>query len=258
MITSVKNSRIKLVRAMQARSKTRREEGAFIVEGVRLSEEAVAAGWQPRLCLYTAGLHLRGLQLVDELRTAGAEVEEVAEHVMQAASDTQTPQGILLVVAHHPLPMPEAANLVLILDRVQDPGNLGTLMRTAWAAGVDAVLLTEGSVDPFSPKVVRSGMGAHFHLPVDTHSPEAIAEICRIQQLTLWTAAAGEGAAYTEANLADPAALIIGSEAHGVGDVLTGEAKPLHIPMPGGSESLNAAVAGAILLFEAVRQRRAG
>lgn len=258
MITSVKNSRIKLVRAMQARTKVRREEGAFIVEGVRLAEEAVAAGWQARLCLYTAEVHPRGLQLVEELRAAGVEVEEVAEHVMKAASDTQTPQGILLVVALRPHLMPETASLVLVLDRVQDPGNLGTLMRTAWAAGVDAVLLSEGSVDPFAPKVVRSGMGAHFRLPVDTLSPNGIAEYCHTQQLTLWTAAAGEGAAYTEVNLNAPVALIIGSEAHGVGDALSREAQPLHIPMPGGNESLNAAVAGAVLLFEAVRQRRGG
>lgn len=256
MITSVKNPRVKAVRALQARSKARREENAFVVEGVRLAEEAVAAGWQPRLCLYTADVHPRGGQLVDELRAAGVEVEEVAEHVMQAASDTQSPQGILLVVADQRLPLPPQADFVLVLDRVQDPGNLGTLLRTAWAAGVDAVLLTEGSAEPFAPKVVRSGMGAHFRLPVDTLSPEEIVAFCRQHQLTLWTAAAGEGTVYTQADLAAPAAVVIGSEAHGVGEVLGQQARPLHIPMPGGAESLNAAVAGAVLLFEAVRQRQ--
>lgn len=256
MITSVKNPRVKAVRALQARSKARREEGAFVVEGVRLAEEAVAAGWQPRLCLYTADVHPRGGQLVERLRAAGTEVEEVAEHVMQAASDTQSPQGILLVVSHQRLPLPPQAGFVLVLDQVRDPGNLGTLLRTAWAAGVDAVLLTEGSADPFAPKVVRAGMGAHFHTPVDTLSPEDILEFCRRQQLTLWTATAGEGTVYTQANLVAPAALVIGSEAHGVGEALGQQARPLQIPMPGGAESLNAAVAGAVLLFELVRQRQ--
>lgn len=256
MITSVKNSRIKQVRALQARTKTRREAGVFIVEGVRLAEEAVAAGWQPQLCLYTADVHPRGMQLVEQLQTAGADVEEVAEHVMQAASDTQSPQGILLVVAHRQLPMPPEASFVLVLDRVQDPGNLGTLLRTAWAASVDAVLLTEGSADPFAPKVVRAGMGAHFHTPVATLPSEEVLAFCRQQGLTLWTAAVGEGTPHTQADLASPAALVIGSEAHGVGDVLDQHAKPLHIPMPGGSESLNAAIAGAVLLFEVVRQRQ--
>lgn len=256
MITSVKNPRVKAVRALQARSKARREEGAFVVEGVRLAEEAVAAGWQPRLCLYTADVHPRGMALVAQLRTAGVDVEEVAEHVMQAASDTQSPQGILLVVTHHSLPLPPEVNFVLVLDRVQDPGNLGTLLRTGWAAGVDAVLLTEGSADPFAPKVVRAGMGAHFHTPVETRSPQDILEICRGHQVTLWTAAAGEGMVYTQANLSAPTALVIGSEAHGVGEALGQQARPLHIPMPGGAESLNAAVAGAVLLFETVRQRQ--
>ncbi|MFN2144087.1 MAG: TolC family protein [Anaerolineales bacterium] len=129
MITSVKNTRIKLVRALQARVKTRREEGAFIVEGVRLAEEAVIAGWQPRLCLYTADVHPRGMHLVEELRAAGTDVEEVAEHVMQAASDTQTPQGILLVVSHARLPLPEAASFVLVLDNVQEHVDLALKKR---------------------------------------------------------------------------------------------------------------------------------
>jgi TrmH family RNA methyltransferase len=254
LITSVKNPRVKEVRALQARAKTRRETGLFIVEGVRLAEEAVSAGWQAELCLYTPELATRGLALVDTVSAAGAAVEPVAEHVMKAVSDTQSPQGILLVLKLQAAPLPAHPAKLLILDQVQDPGNAGTLLRTAAAAGFDAVLLSEGSVDAFSPKVLRAGMGAHFRLPVLTHSVAEIVELCRVHGLTLWTASVEGGQSYTDADLSSPLAIVIGSEAHGVGASLFGSSSRLHIPMPGGAESLNAAVAGAVLMFEVVRQ----
>ncbi len=255
MITSAKNPKIKWLRSLQGRAKTRREERAFVVEGVRLAEEAVAAGWEVRLCLYTPDLNARGLALVESVEQSGAPVEQVEAHVMKAASDTETPQGILLALALETLPLPDHPNFVLVLDRVSDPGNTGTLLRTARAAGVDAVWMTAGSVDAFAPKVVRGAMGAHFRLPVQTGSEEDILAFCKLHSLNLFAAAAGAGKAYTQADLCAPLALAIGSEAEGVGDALFQAAAKLHIPMAAGSESLNAAVAGGVLMFEVARQR---
>ena len=256
MITSVQNPKIKEIRGLQARSKQRRAAGAFVVEGVRLAEEAMQAGWQPQLVLYTADLSERGQALVEGWRSQGIPVETVADHVMQAASDTQTPQGILLVLALQALPIPAALDFALILDRMRDPGNLGTLLRTAAAAGAGAVFLPPGTVDAFAPKVVRSAMGAHFHLPVHALTWEEIEAQCTQHNLQVFLAAAGSGTAYTQADFRQPLALLIGGEAHGAGQRAHQLATTaIHIPMPGTAESLNAAVAAAILTFEVVRQR---
>ncbi len=256
MITSTKNAKIKEVRALQGRAKARRTAGAFVVEGVRLAEEALAAGWQPQLVLYTEELDERGQTVVGAFTEQGALVEIVAAHVMEAASDTQSPQGILLVLPLAPLPLPPQLDFVLILDQVRDPGNLGTLLRGATAARADAVLLTEGSVDPFAPKVVRSGMGAHFRLPVHTLDITQLSEVCQAHGLAVYLAAAGGGQVHTALDLTEPIGLAVGGEAAGHSTALQAlAAEQVHIPMPGGGESLNAAMAGTILLFEVVRQR---
>ncbi|MDH5506574.1 MAG: RNA methyltransferase [Anaerolineae bacterium] len=256
MITSSRNPKIQHIRALQSRAKARREAGAFIVEGVRLAEEALAAGWLPQLALFTAGLGARGQQLLQAMRAQNVPVEEVAEHVLQAASDTQAPQGLLLVLPAQTAPQPDNLDFVLIADQVRDPGNLGTMLRSAAAAGVQAVFLPPGGVDAFAPKVLRAAMGAHFRVPVVTLGWAEIQAQCTAFDLNVYLAAAGEGQAHTAADLKSPAAIIIGGEAAGAGDqAYSLKPKPLHIPMPGGSESLNASIAAAIILFEVVRQR---
>ncbi len=254
MITSSQNTRIKWVRALQSSSRQRREEHLFIVEGVRLSEEALAAGWQAHLVLYTEDLTARGQAVVQGFAAQGAPVEAVTPQVLRAASDTETPQGILVVLAWQALPLPAAPGFLLIPDMVRDPGNLGTLIRTAAAAGVEAVLCPPETADAFAPKVVRAGMGAHFRLPVLALGWEEI--VARCTGLQVYVAAAGEGLRYDQADLTRPLALIVGGEAEGAGQAARRLAtSSLHIPMPGGAESLNAAVAAAILMFEVVRQR---
>ncbi len=257
MITSVKNPKVKELRLLQAQTKARRAAGTFVVEGIRLAEEALAADWQTTYCLYSPGITTRGMEIVQKLQEAGVETEAAADHVISAASDTRSPQGLLLVVRMDRFRLPETPSLVLVLDQIQDPGNQGSLLRTAAAAAFEAVLMTEGSSDVFAPKVLRAGMGAHFHLPIMTLPPEEIAGYCRQHNLTMWAAMLRQGEDYTRADLRAPTALIIGSEAHGVGAALAGHARPIQIPMPGSSESLNASTAGAILMFEAVRQRTA-
>jgi TrmH family RNA methyltransferase len=178
----------------------------------------------------------------------------VAPEVLAAASDTQAPQGLLAVLRMHSLPLPERLDLAFIPDGVRDPGNLGTMLRTAAAAGVGAVFLPAGTADPYAPKVVRAAMGAHFRLPVHIATWEEIAGRLSTTSLQVYLAAAGR-ASYTAADFR-LRPLVIGGEAEGAGAEAARLANArVHIPMPGGMESLNAAVAAGILLFEAVRQR---
>ncbi|MEW6567276.1 MAG: RNA methyltransferase [Chloroflexota bacterium] len=254
MITSTSNPRVKWVRALQAKRRAREEEGLFVVEGIRLAREAVQAAVPARLVLHTDRLDARGRGLVNSLARLGAEVEVVSEPVMAACSTTETPPGLLAVLPLPALPIPETMDLVLVADALSDPGNLGTLLRTAAAAAVQAVFLTEGTVDPYNPKVVRGGMGAHFRLPLQLLADDEL--VPRLSGLALWLAEAGQGTAYDRVDWRAPSALIIGGEAHGPRPALRNLAPhQVHIPMPGGTESLNAAVAAAVILFEARRQR---
>jgi TrmH family RNA methyltransferase len=176
---------------------------------------------------------------------------------MSTASDTQTPQGLLVVLEMKSLPVPSQPDLVFIADEVRDPGNLGSMLRSAAAAGCSLACLTAGSADTYSPKVLRAAMGAHFHLPVLAASWQDIGERLQRWGLHIYLAAAGQGSPHTQADFRQRTAIIVGGEAAGAGEATRKLAHTLvHIPMPGGSESLNAAAAAAILLFEAVRQRQ--
>jgi TrmH family RNA methyltransferase len=256
MITSSQNPKLKLIRALANRPKERREEGAFLSEGVRLIEEALAAEWPVRFVLYSDGLNERGVSLIEKLKAAGIEVDEVAGDLLQAASDTETSQGILAVLELETLPLPVSLNFVLIPDQIRDPGNLGTLIRTAAAAGVQAVLLPPETTDAFAPKVVRGGMGAHFWLPIRTLEWDEIGEVCRQASLQMFLADMF-GQSCWKTDMSAPLALIVGGEAQGASEQACELANTIvSIPMPGEAESLNASVAGAVLMFEVVRQRK--
>jgi TrmH family RNA methyltransferase len=256
VITSVHNPKIKWVRSLQSDPGARRQAGAFIVEGVRLAEEALAAGWPAKLVLYGEDLGPRGRLLVGNFIAQGVPVEMVAEHVLRSASDTQTPQGVLAVVEMRSLPLPPAPDFVFIPDGVRDPGNLGSMLRTAAAAGVRAALIPRGAVDAYAPKVVRAAMGAHFHLPIASLAWEEITSLLGRDELQIYLADAAAGEPYFQCDLRHPLALIVGGEAQGAGqDARRLAHATLHIPMASGVESLNAAAAAAILLFEIARQR---
>jgi TrmH family RNA methyltransferase len=256
MITSVQNPKIKFVRELQNQPGARRAAQAFVVEGVRLVEEALATGWKAQLVLYTADLGARGQKLVEGFNGCGAPVEQVSPQVFQSASDTQTPQGILAVLPIQSLPAPARLDFLLIPDSVRDPGNLGAMLRSACAAGVQAVYIPPLTTDPYAPKVVRAAMGAHFRLPISSLDWPEIRRSIREANLRVYLAAAGEGIPYTQANFHAPLALVVGGEAEGASPAASELADArVHIPMPGGAESLNAAVAAGILLFEVVRQR---
>src|SRR5271157_5046781 len=174
MISSNQNPKIKLARALTGRPKERRDADAFLAEGVRLVEEAFASNWPFRFVLYSDELSERGKKLVEKLEDKKTDVEKVENALLQSLSETETSQGILAVLNDSSLPIPQSPNFILIPDSTRDPGNLGTLLRTADAAGVQAVLIPPETTDAFAPKVVRAGVGAHFRLPMQMMSWDEI------------------------------------------------------------------------------------
>jgi TrmH family RNA methyltransferase len=255
MITSSQNSKIKLVRALLGRAKERREANAFVVEGVRLVEEAVSSNWELKFVLYDETLSERGQAQVERLKSTNVDVEMVSTGLMESLSETEAPQGLLAVLEFKQLPIPNPLDFVVIPDHIRDPGNLGTLLRSATATGVQAVLIPPETTDAFAPKVVRSGMGAHFRLPIHSMPWEEIEQISKSANLQMYIADM-DGPSCWETDLRQPLALIVGGEAQGASEEARKLAnRQVSIPMSGSVESLNAGVAGSVLMFELVRQR---
>jgi TrmH family RNA methyltransferase len=258
MITSAANARVKAARKLMER-KERHRRRQLLVEGVRLVSDAWAQDVRPTLVFYAPELLARvggGLALVDTLTGAGCECLACSPPVFSTLAETVTPQGIAAVLPLPELPLPPVITLALILDGVRDPGNAGTLIRSAAAAGVHVIFFGPGSVDPFNDKVVRSAMGAHFRVPVRVLEKWEDVRRTVGASLPIYLAEAGVGQAYDQIDWRDAAALLVGGEAAGASAAARRRAVPVHIPMQRGVESLNAGVAGAVILFEAARQRR--
>ena len=256
MITSSQNPKIKRIRRLLSDRRFRQREGAFVVEGTRWLAEISAAARRPETILVTA----RWSEDEDNRRLLeglGAQGTLVSDGVMATTSDTETPAGVLAILPMVDTPLPDQPSLLLILDRLADPGNLGTMVRTAAAAGVDGVLLGPGCVDAYNPKAVRATMGALLRVPVLALGWMAIQEITA--GMALWLAAADGPVEYSSVDWRMRSALVIGSEATGIGPeaAALGTGR-LFVPMAGQTESLNAAAAAAVILFEAQRQRQHG
>lgn len=248
MITSKQNARVKQVYTLQTQARTRRRSGLVVLEGLRLVSDAIHAGYTPEYLLYTPQ-QSEIQHFVDEQPAPALAVDE---SVMRHVSDTRQPQGILGVFPVPAPSLPEHPRRVLILDAIGDPGNLGTMLRTAAAAGVEAVLLAPNCVDAFNPKALRAGMGAHFRVALAERDWPAIRAYCGA--LSAYLADSGGGLRYDEVDWAAPWAVIIGSEAHGAGSEAHQMARNrVCIPLAAGTESLNAAAAAAVLLFEAAK-----
>jgi RNA methyltransferase, TrmH family len=274
LITSPHNPRISALQDLYT-TRGRKKSGLFLMEGPHLLETLLNAGIMPREVYYQPELMQRtakGRTLLERLTRAGGlsdnQLIEVSERVIEALSDVQTTQGVVSVLplaafraeriqAKRP---PLRRPVLLILDHLADPGNMGTILRTALAADVHEVLLTENCVDCYNPKVLRSAAGAHVALPIEKDLAwDAIAgrvsmHCSNVPRVLL--AEAGSSNLYYEQDLATPFALVIGNEAQGP----SAEARALAtltiaIPLANGVESLNAAMAAGIILYEAVRQR---
>lgn len=243
-ITSLKNPKVTAWKALKDR-KGRRESGCFLVEGRKMVEEALASAFDVETVLVQ-----EGMELPDGLTMP---VYELTEHVLAAVCDTKTPQGIAAVVR-----MKEQSALgkhIVVLDGVQDPGNVGTIIRTADAAGLDGVLLSNQCADVFSPKVLRATMGSIFRMNLRT-TDDLPGELTKLREkgYSILSSQLDGTPFYEREKVAERFALIIGNEGNGVSEQVQQTAThQVRLPMRGGAESLNAAIAAAIMMYELMR-----
>lgn len=256
MITSTGNAQVKNVMNLIKKSGERRNRGLFVIEGIRMfveipkerivkvyASESFAYDNREMLCEY--------------------DFEMVSDAVFRQMSDTKTPQGILAIVKMLDYSMEDLTPsgrmpLIVVLENIQDPGNLGTIIRTAEGAGATGILMSGDTVDIYNPKVIRSTMGSLFRMPF-IYSSNIVADVRKLKEKNIKTFAAhlmGQNQYYDE-NMNQPMAVLIGNEGNGLTDALSSEADILiRIPMEGRLESLNAAISTAIILYESMRQRR--
>jgi RNA methyltransferase, TrmH family len=210
----------------------------LVVEGIGLLRQAVDAGWHVESC-FTAPGTVIDLDLP---------YEELAPNVIERVASTESPQPVLAIVAMRAAALPPDATFVVVADRLADPGNAGTIIRSAEAAGVDAVVLTPGSVDPFNPKVVRASAGSLFRIPVVEATLESLSGFRRLGT------SSHRGDVYTDPVYHGRVAVVVGNEAHGLAEDAAID-QWITIPHAGPAESLNVAMAATVLVFEVARQR---
>lgn len=233
--------------------KRRTESGQFLVEGRRLVQEAVQAGADILSLIFNKTFYDRFPQLTHHL---AARRILIPDALFGEVCETQTPQGIVAVVSIPEIPLGDG-ELIVLADKVQDPGNMGTILRTAHAAGAAGVIVTHGTVDVYSGKVLRSSMGSLFSMPV-VHDDADGSVVRRLREEKGYRLVVGSLAAtqlYTEVSLRGRVILAVGNEGGGIDSQLEAEAdERVLIPMPGGAESLNVAVSAALLIYEKLRQ----
>lgn len=275
MITSLTNGKIKLIASLRDRSRRRSKEGLFIAEGIKMFEET------PIQCLkeiYVSELTWPELKEDKALwkrlcacMEAKVHVEQVSEEVFRETSDTQTPQGILLVLEQFSYQIEDLiekakakqkaqgkAPLFLLLEDIQDPGNLGTMIRTGEGAGVDGVIMSKGTVDIYNPKTVRATMGSLYRVPF-VYTEDLGGEIKRLQEnkIKVYAAHLNGKKLYDQVTYKGGSAFLIGNEGNGLCEETAKLANVcLKIPMEGELESLNAAVAASLLLYQAAGSQR--
>ncbi|MGN0348627.1 MAG: TrmH family RNA methyltransferase [Roseburia sp.] len=257
MITSSANQKIKNISLLMKKARERKEQGLFVVEGKKMFAEL------PKEWLKEVYVSERFLEQEDAGRLLGGiEYEVVADKVFSAVSDTQTPQGILCLVK---LPRYELSELLcggkthlLVLEDIQDPGNLGTMVRTGEGAGVTGIILSRNTVDLFHPKTIRSTMGSVYRIPyfVSDSLEESVIGL-KEAGVQIYAAHLNGERQYDEADYKTATAFLIGNEGSGLSEELSELADcRIRIPMEGAVESLNAAVSAALLMYEVNRQRR--
>ncbi|HOJ76787.1 MAG TPA: RNA methyltransferase [Bacillota bacterium] len=259
MITSLANDLIKMVNSLKQR-KGRLQENLYIAEGIHLLEEAINSGVTITKFFWTQKLlkNEEGRDLFERLSDKISGIE-VSEQVFAKISETENPQGILGLIE---IPSEntidyQTIQLGLVLDGVQDPGNVGTIIRTAWAAGVDCLMLTNGAADPYQGKVVRSSMGGVFYQKIYRDlEPQTIARQAKEHGVQIIAGFPAASQCYFDVDLTVPTLILVGNEGRGVSQAWEYESiQKIHIPQPGQAESLNVSVSAGILIYEAIRQR---
>ena len=257
MITSTSNPQVKKLLQLQKKSKARNEENVFLVEGLRMFAEVPEE--RVEKVYISESLYNKKKQ---ELKLERFSVEILTDSVFSHVSDTKTPQGILCVVKQEKYDIEEFLNLenphFMVLDNLQDPGNLGTIVRTAEGAGVNAIFLNKESVDIYNPKTIRSTMGSIYRMPVIyVEDLLELLQIFRERGIKSYAAHLDGKNSYDKESYQSGTAILIGNEGNGLREEVASAADVwVQIPMQGQVESLNAAIAASILMFEVYRQRR--
>jgi TrmH family RNA methyltransferase len=254
---------VKRLRELLRDPKARAAEHAFVVEGPRAIDAALDRGARFETVFLGPRAELAFPALCARVAAAGVELMSLKEGVLEKVGSTRTPQPVLAVAARPDVDRRALAHdgLVVAALGVADPGNLGTLVRSAEASGAAAILLGPGSVDAYNPKVVRASAGAIFGMPVvdaESEGWSAVEALDALGELGRYRlgAAAGQGTSYTDVDFTRPTAIVLGNEAHGIDASVEAHLDGhVRIPMAGPAESLNVAMAGTILCFESARQR---
>ncbi|MBE5960000.1 MAG: RNA methyltransferase [Lachnospiraceae bacterium] len=262
MISSVSNAQIKNIMKLQTKAKERNEQGVFVCEGRKMFEEARQAEHVSLKKTYVSESFYEEMTAKESGYFDGTDYEIVSESVFKQISETMTPQGVLAVVTRPKHSLEEMikgnSGTYVVLEDVRDPGNLGTIVRTAEGAGVKGIILSRGCVDIFNPKVIRSTMGAIYRMPfVYVEDLLGTLEIMKQHDISVYAAHLEGAVFYDEVEYSKKTAIMIGNEGNG----LTREAADaatsyIKIPMEGNVESLNAGIAAAVLMYEVYRQNR--
>lgn len=246
-IRSPRNPTVAFVRTLQ-RGSVRRRSGRTYVEGPKLVSEVLTAGAVETL-LWVEDATSAARDLAARAEQAGITVRRCTAGVFATLANTETPQGVLAVIEMPKPPPRKGPALLLVLDGVQDPGNVGTMLRSAAAASATGAVCGPGSADPYGPKAMRAGAGAQLSLPLLDELPS--------NGLRVYAAEPGGDRSYADVDWTGPAALVIGGEGHGISRAMRRQVdETVSVPMAPDAESLNAAAAAAVILFEAARQRR--
>lgn len=261
MITSTDNKKISHILKLKDKKSERVDSNGFVIEGIKLFLEAPLELCQEVFVSESLQKDTKRFSLVEEkLKQTGYEI--VKDSLFQKISDTKTPQGIVAILKRLDYSIEDLLKkenpFVIVLEQINDPGNLGTILRTAEASAAAGIILTENSVDIYNPKVVRATMGAIFRVPfIYSRNIVSIVELLRKQPFKIYAAALENSKSYDEVNYLEACAVMIGNEANGLSkEALVLADEKIHIPMEGKGESLNAGVAGAIIMYECARQKR--
>ncbi|MCU0570305.1 MAG: RNA methyltransferase [Oculatellaceae cyanobacterium Prado106] len=258
MLTSLQNPLVKQMRKLH-RAKERREQQLLLLEGTHLLEEALSAGCPLSVVCCTPTWQDQHPELWARSLTHSPRVELVSEEVLAAIATTVNPDGVVATASRvHPLALPTAPTLGIVLENLQDPGNLGTVIRTAAAAGADGLWLSENSAEMDNPKVLRASAGQWFRLPMGVSANlKADLQAFQAQGIQIIATLPTATVTYWEVDMTRPSLLLLGNEGAGLSEEIAAIADVgVQIPLAAGVESLNVAIAAALILYEAKRQRQ--
>lgn len=240
MITSIQNNKVKEWKKLHKR-KYRNQEQAFLVEGFHLVEEVIKSDFLVKELIVREGVEMEA--------DPDIPITEVSSQVFESIAETETPQGIAAVVEQRSFDY-KPGRWTLIVDAVQDPGNLGTMIRTADAAGFDHVILGKGTVDPYNDKVIRATQGSLFHLPIFQGDIQDYVRELQGKGAHVWASTLSDAVPYKNLDVPEKVALIVGNEGQGIDDSVAALAdERVYIPIYGQAESLNVAIASAVLMY---------